>query len=610
MDNSSRSLLDQLRLEIMDNSGQTPTILSVVESCEHITVEDYQRTYQWEKANIEEFFEDLKETVGSGDRHFFGTLILQQTDDPKGTSFAIVDGQQRLTTIFVLVAALRDAIKALGIHSIPPATLGGREVRVLDKAQDFLYADDSRVDVHRFTSNRILRDLMRNCVIAEPENQTEIPARDKNTTLAFRKAVRTIRELVRKDLEKIDGAEGKLGRINQLLDTLFDKFVVLRITTLNVSESLEIFLTLNNRGLALGPSDIVRGHVMKNLGHSLDDRAQESLQQSVLDEWETVAANVGDPESFMRHYLLTRMEGKVQKKKVVSIVTTLISREDAAERKEATAEFWSDLIDASETYAQLMEPNMGGDCQYQIELLNGLMKSHRILLLAAFRSNLEVADRNELVRLTWVLCFRWVMAGMNAQILENYFQELATSIRANTAVSIIRRSLEDKIETVTVNAVEYFTAEGDSSYAGRALLHATNRAITRGANPVAFDSTLHLEHIAPNSGNDEWAEALQISDPNGNEYNSTVSSLGNLTLLDVKLNLQAQRKSFSEKRGDYYHLSTMDITRDLFALTTWSKELISERTVWLSECFEILWAKSPSNHEVVRFSDWLEAGGQ
>lgn len=590
----------------MENSGQTPTIKSVVTACSKISVEDYQRTYQWEKANIEEFFEDLKETVGSAERHFFGTLILQQTDDPSGTGFAVVDGQQRLTTIFILVAALRDATKSLDIHSIPPEVMGGREVRVLDKAQDFLYSDPQRVDVHRFTSNRILHDLMRDCVITEPENQVEVPIRAKTTTLAFRKAVRTVRELVRKDLEKLSSAEAKLGRINQLLDTLFEKFVVLRITTLNVSESLEIFLTLNNRGLPLGPSDIVRGHVMKNLGHGLQDREQETLQQRVLDEWETVAANVGDPESFMRHYLLSRMEGKVQKKKVVSIVTTQISREDADDRKVATREFWDDMIEASEVYSRLVEPKMGGDCQYQIELLNGLMKSHRIILLGTFRSNFTPADKNEIVRLTWVLAFRWVMAGMNAQLLENFFQDACTSIRDEKNASLVLRSIEEKIDSINLNTVEYFTAEGDSAFAGRALLHATNRSITNGANPVPLDATLHLEHIAPNSGNDEWASALGIGDPNGNEYNSTVSALGNLTLLDVKLNLQAQRKPFAEKSSEHYHVSTMDISRDLCNFTSWSVDLIAERTQWLSECFEILWAKNPSNREVLRFTNWLE----
>jgi len=555
----------------MENSGQTPTIHSVVTSCTRITVEDYQRTYQWDKANIEEFFEDLKEAVGGGERHFFGTIILQQSDDQHASSFAVVDGQQRLTTVFILVAALRDAIKRdIKLDSIPPATLGGRDVRVLDKAQNFLYADPSSIDVHRFTSNRILRDLMRDCVIAEPENQLELPVRDKNTTLAFRKGVRAIRELVRKDLESIDGNEDKLSRVNQLLDALFKKFVVLRIATSNVSESLEIFLTLNNRGLALGPSDIVRGHVMRNLGHELSDRDQEKLQQQVLDEWETVAANVGDPESFMRHYLLTRMEGKVQKKRVVSIVTTLISREDPAQRKTATQDFWNDLIDASETYATLITPKMDGDCQYQIELLNGLMKSHRILLLGVFRSEIDTATRNEIVRLAWVLCFRWVMAGMNAQILENFLQELCTSIREKKPASVVQRALEDKIDGINLDSEEYFTVEGDSAFASRALLHATNRAITRGANPVAFDSTLHLEHIAPNSGNDEWADALGISDPNSSEYNSTVAAIGNLTLLDVKLNLQAQRKIFSVKSDDHYHISTMDITRDLCTLEDWS----------------------------------------
>ena len=90
----------------MEANTNTPSILDVVKSFTKLTVDDYQRSYAWEKDQIEGFFADLHETAATGDPHFFGTLILQTTGVGKA---AVVDGQQRMTTTYVMVAALRDA---------------------------------------------------------------------------------------------------------------------------------------------------------------------------------------------------------------------------------------------------------------------------------------------------------------------------------------------------------------------------------------------------------------------------------------------------------------------------------------------------------------------
>lgn len=590
----------------MQSSPFTPSLLDVVSDFKTLQIEDYQRTYSWEKEQIEEFVEDLKECVRSGENHFFGTLILQENDSKKDVA-TVVDGQQRLTTAFILVATLRDAIKELPDHIIAPAKENLRPIDVRDKAWNFL-CSTTNLNEHRFVSSRFLRDLMENSVLAEPERQIALPARDRTVTLAFRKGVRQIRELIRKDLTNYPDATQKLQRINAILDALLERFLVLRVSTKSLSESLDIFLTLNNRGLPLGPSDLVRGEIMSVRGQGLPDSEQLKLQKTILEEWQTIAENVSEPEAFIRHYLVATSEEKVQKKKVVTSVLKRINDENLLVKQKNAESFWQDLMSAAITYGQIMNPTMGGDCQYHLELLDGLLKSHRILLLTVFRNELEEADRNEICRLVFVLSYRWVMAGKNAQKLEDTFQDLSKEVRQNEPVQSIKVKLEAEINDIELDVKKYFTNDADSAFASRALLHAVNRATTRGANSIQLDNKkLHLEHIAPQSETDDWVSSVFNGDSKQfSDYESIIGSIGNLTLLDNGLNLQAQRKPFEEKKKEY-RKSTMDVARDLMEFTTWNKETINLRTEWLVEMFEIIWSAKQSKSQPQAFSNWFKS---
>lgn len=586
----------------MEANANTPTLFDVVKQFDKIEVDDYQRTYAWTRDEIEEFFTDLKECADEEDgTHFFGTLILQSHDNSLAT---VVDGQQRLTTTFILVAALRDAIMKLGIDTIPG--VGDKlPVRVIDKTWKYLYVNDN-ASVHRFHSNRFLRDIMAKSVIAKPEAQQELRARDQQITLAFRKAIGVVRGLVKADLDEFHSPEEKLLRINDLLDTLMENFLVLRVITSSVSESLEIFLTLNNRGLPLGPSDLVRGEIMSRLAIGESEAAQRRMHTRIFEEWKDITENVKEPEVFLRHYLVATGKDKVQKKKVYDRVIERLKPTDTEDRKARANDFWGKLIRASEVYNQIISPKMGGDCQYQLELLDGLIKSHRILLLNVLgKEGLDSAARDEIVRLVFTLAFRWVMGGGNAQKLEDKFQKWGFDFMNDSDVDALVESITLAASELTTDVPKYLKEEGDSGFVGRAVLHAVNRALTPGANPVALDGTIHLEHIAPQSVTDHWQDALFEGDSSQfDKYDSTISEIGNLTLLDFKLNLQAQQLEFGLKK-DKYTLSTIKITRDLLTLSEWSENSVKQRTKWLSAMFDVIWSVNPNGNQVKSFNDWL-----
>jgi Protein of unknown function (DUF1524) len=407
-------------------------------------------------------------------------------------------------------------------------------------------------------------------------------------------------------LEKVFSQEEKLERINSFIDAIRERFLVLRVSTYSLSESLEIFLTLNNRGLPLGASDLVRGDILAKLGEGETEQAQAQLHKQIFEEWSDIADNVKEVEVFLRHWLVATGKGKVQKKKVFDTVSMRLRDATGEGRKEKARTLWKDLQDASEIYNQIIAPKMGGDTQYQLELLHGLMKSHRILLLSVLGATVTQAEREAVVRQVFVLAFRWVIAGGNAQKLEDLFQKWGTDFKASGDVNQLIQALTDEAASINPESVtRYLSEDGDEGFIGKAVLHCINRARTPGANAIQLDSELHLEHIAPQTENDEWKAAVFSGNAElYSGYESAISEIGNLTLLDFKINMSLKQKGLDKKKIRYGD-SVIKLTNDLLFLNKWSEVEIQDRTQYIIESFAIAFSVAPATERVKSFEAWL-----
>lgn len=597
----------------MEATANNPSLITVLKEFDEFYVDDYQRAYSWEKDQILDLFHDLSDSVLSQENHFFGTLILQDAGSKK---CHIVDGQQRLTTVFLLFASLRDHVSKMSTKELAPKTSNGFSVNVEQKAWEILVHGNEKSDL-RFRSSRFLRKILELSVFPEPAKQQAIKIKENQITLKLRRGIGFVRELVDNDLSNYHSEQEKLQRINDLLDSISNRFLVLRVVTRSLNESLEIFLTLNNRGMSLGPSDLVRGEVMTNLSFGEAQDKQQQIHRDVYDAWKDIVENVRDPEIFLRHYLVATGEDKVQKKKIIETVQKRVRSSAPEERKTKSALFWNDLSHASEFYNKILEPTGGNNHTHYLELLEGLSKSHRVFLLTAFRYT-DGPDLDELIRLTWLLSARWITAGRNAQQLEDLYQELSLSMRKGGSSAELVEKLK-KESDFDPSIKKHVSEEGYTSFIGRALLHSINRSIatTKGANVIELNKNIHMEHIAPNAMTEEWLASLFEGRDNMTEhYNSVVSSLGNLTLLDQRLNQKSKRKPFrviDTKKGveagkvSHYQDSNMHIAKDLAKLSKWTEVEVQKREDWLVECYEKLW-NADAEIEVEEFSVWLDRG--
>ena len=287
----------------MITGGEVKALTAVTNDFAELRVADYQRNYNWEREQLLDLWSDLIETVETSEPHFFGSLILEKKDAKAGRNTAeVVDGQQRLTTLLILVARLRDEL--VRIDGDDRIYEGDTSFSLLDELNKFIGLHPQGT---KFIANLLIRDEFQKALKpptfpnASNDPDAQIPdldsegrdikvrSRDSNSgaTLNFRKAFHTLRKLVLDDLamassevEVQDSPSAKKARIYKLWLALSRDFKVLTIATSSQSESLEVFLTTNDRGLDLGVMDLVRGKILSaiskraNSKHCLEEKIQ------------------------------------------------------------------------------------------------------------------------------------------------------------------------------------------------------------------------------------------------------------------------------------------------------------------------------------------------
>ena len=613
----------------MATGGNVSSIKALLADVEQFSIPDFQRNYAWENREIDDFLTDVNSATRLNKQHFIGALILLSKSDPGDVkrNYEVIDGQQRLTTIFMYLAILRDAANAQGDIRIDPPAAGGMPIDVMSKIGDLLFSNPG-IGKPRFKSNRILRAMFQERIMAHPTpNRPVMPARDKTSTLALRKAYTRLRSSLDDELNKIDTPIDRLRKIYQIFDTVASSFNLLCIYTSTYGEAFDIFMTLNSRGRALGPADLVKTLLMKYLtdGESDDNLLRTTEQISI--RWEQITSNLdsGDVDQFLRHFMLSIQDEAVQSKNIYNSVDRHISMNNgvllgANELKVHAKEMLTLLEESSEVYKKLLQPSLIADTRTRrsAQSMLQVLISYRILMMRVLRDDcgLTPPQRRDIARLTEVLSLRWVLVGGNAQELENHFQTACTYERdATKSFDDLKNLLIAKIPEN--DRVRRAFRESVSADMARAVFYGMNVQLGDPAALVQFDpSRLHVEHVAPATSTVEWVQDLYGIDPAAGEdtpldYSIKVEMWGNKTLLESDINVVIKQSQFPIKRdGDPlrewpgYLNSVLAVTRDLQKFDAWTLDEIEKRTDWVCESFLKIWDVSQDLAGVVNYSEW------
>ncbi|TSD00614.1 MAG: hypothetical protein Greene101449_86 [Candidatus Peregrinibacteria bacterium Greene1014_49] len=495
-----------------------------------------QREYSWEEEHVNELFDDLEHAIELGKANYFlGTIVVKAGSPPE-----VVDGQQRLATVTILLAAFRDYLTGEG---------KGMEMIYLDIEQKFLSDIDreERERIPRLTLNVDDNEFFKKRILSSPRSADRgiAPTRasHKRIVIAADLAKGKVAAMTQGQTEK-----NKIRRINVWLDYLEKNATVILVTTPDDLNAYVMFETLNDRGLKTSQADLLKNFLF---GES-DDRLSEAQQK-----WSAMVASLEilDSEDVVMLYLrhvTSALYGATREKEIFEKIKQMVTG------KNRTLEFLDALERYAEDYSAMLTPShikwtsYDQSIRFEIETLAELPSGLIRPLMLAVAHHFSKAEALKAFRLfiSWTVRFL-IVGGGRSGALETAYSSAAKSIvdgKIKSAVDL-QKSLVAILPKDKQFEESFALARVSKSKLARHYLRALEAFERRDSNPevapVKNTDIVNLEHILPQSPGTNWPG---IDTETAEAYSSRI---GNLVLLGTIPNGYVGNEAFAQKKKVY-----------------------------------------------------------
>ncbi|MGB7441676.1 MAG: DUF262 domain-containing HNH endonuclease family protein [Coleofasciculaceae cyanobacterium] len=532
------------------------------------SVPDFQREYVWQHSNVEKLIDDIyyelydSEQPMEDSEYFLGSIVVFRDKD--GT-FQLIDGQQRMTTIYLVFCVLRDTIRKLGqeskvldnlIAGVTPDFQTGEDV---NKYRLSLHYDSDGAAFLEEVANRKNITLNKNNIISSSVEKLS-------------QAIETIQDFISNRFI----AEAR--DLKKFLSIFTNNVKLIRIETPNLKNALKVFETINDRGIGLTPIDLLKNYLFINVSQKSDSN---HTWQKLKSRWETLMRilykHQEEPIRFLRYYLMSHYEVSLNNNfPEEEIYDWFVEQSSKYSVFNEPLKFVDQLILASEHYCNFTQGKNtdGTDNQYlqNIKKLQGRYRQHFILLLAG--RFLEKELFSELCCYVESLLFIYTITRSSRRkdvnLIRNFSQwsrELR-KIRDSEELRIfIQKYFRSEFELLGADFESALYELTDSNIAKFRLRYILAK-IAQFVEKEAYDNckpltwylnkSIHVEHILPKSQNNELRQTFDKP----KEYDLYTKNIGNLTLLEKTINSSILDHSYEFKKKGYQQ-SQILITRAL-----------------------------------------------
>jgi hypothetical protein len=535
----------------MNISPQTKKVQALFHGLDlQYRVPRYQRDYAWTKDQVEQLWSDLLSAFQSSQDYFLGSVVVM-TDGDGGEQkvFSIVDGQQRLTTITILLCAIRDLshhysqYPSAGWYRAVEDSQSNRD----DAAKSLAHARQAIVlsgepDHYYLTINQKDQALFRDKIqkqqsLVEPQAiEMMIRNNESRLTKAWKLLLRRIHE------ELLCAADG-MTRLRNFVHFCLTKVFFLVIEVRDDVDAYLLFESLNDRGLELSIADLVKNRLM--IVASPD---QEKVER-VVGAWEAMLSDLAPSRFAIKDYLRfywSAFKDSCTAKQLYSN----IKRHLDADNVENELAGWREAVDyfIRLTAREQSFPN-AAHAYNSLESLHAQMATLKYSVCLPFlmavhklRPDLDlIAARLSLAYLFRVVTIADLSAGKADATFKACLQALKNSLPNDEVLRPLREAQEASEEEFVKNITDR-TFE-DNAIARYLLTCIHLHDIGGGSTP---DTTIELEHILPQN-----EAAWPGFDAHGRKKTDWIYSIGNATLLEEKVNASIRDAEFSHKVTRY-----------------------------------------------------------
>ncbi|MCB2300572.1 DUF262 domain-containing protein [Clostridium tagluense] len=555
----------------------------------------FQREYSWEKSQILELWKDINDNIKKvGDEYkvleyFIGPLVLIGDDDTTtvdiNKEFQIVDGQQRLTTVTIILSALVQVFKRLGIKESAMGLYG--------------YIEGSDDDSNAFFKlvNENPKPYFQNS-IQRYEQRVETPSSDEERKL------KDSYNLIIKELD-----DKQRGFVNEFEFTNYLKALrsqILKLKTIFITvdseeEAYTIFETLNARGINLAAVDLVKNSLFKVLNYNHPDDDAQTIWKRIRTNLVSNKYSV-NMDVFFRHYWISKFEFSTQKDLYKSFKRLInLSDNDPDKNLKTALDFLNDLEKESKYYMIVTNSDENHWTRQEEKNIHQSLRALRLFggtqvntilisLLYLYKNNkLNVNDFADAVDYLEKFHFIYsTISSFRTSTIERKYSKNARNFRGSTSKAqskeLIKQMKEDFNEKLPgFSAFSegfsklWYTKEDDSD---KKIIQYIFRKIenyyqaTQELNVYKFT----LEHI---------------NSQKNSSYKNDVGKIGNLLPLSQPINEEAGVLKFADKVTIYKKSGfeiAKEFTRKYETLPDWDDSLIQARTQELAKlAYEEVW---------------------
>lgn len=585
----------------------TPTSLTISQLFgspnEQYVIPTYQRRYSWYERQVWELIDDIS-LIEDTDSHLLGSIVCLAGLHKAGLNkLELVDGQQRLTTIAILMECIRQRMEqegeveeASGIGRLQSAKpLGGKSLKKV--ALDSI--DSSEFD-----------RLVQNDLGGEFQN--------KQLLSAFA----IIREWV---------AERPIDSLRTFLYRLQNQAIVIRLDVSEAKDAFKLFETINNRGLRLSPTDIIKNFLLGNAARF----GPEALELARTG-WAALIVHLDgtNSDAFFRYYLMALVEARLTAAEVVTkfkgvfmtqvkeaaalperhLYSDIEETEDdepnesgngssatgpVTSEKVTFKAFLDRLVRSAKIYGELVLAKTG-DSQIDRHLRN--LRMIKAVQTFGFLTHLRAGGCNdrqfrEVLKLTESFVLRRHVCRERSNDTEALFARLC-GVNPNLPLQPTKDAYRDLCPPDEKFREEFANASFSANLIDRARYCLERiEAAKHGEYDelhVLGAADVHVEHIIPQKittkkSRDEFGDWVTYLGPNADALHAKyVSRIGNMTLFAGSLNIVASNNPFSRKKQAYKQSSIL-LTKGVASLPNFNFRTVEKRSIELAALAVSLW---------------------
>lgn len=555
------------------------SIYDLLNGIKQYIVPVYQRKYSWLKEKqCERLWNDIVSMEKTGKRqHFVGSIVnISETHTPMGIQkYLVIDGQQRMTTLSILMIALRDYLEEHPVDDVNPDILSA-----------MLLKNDKQKDENQYklilndTDKYVLIKLVDKAPIDDKYKESNIY---KNYTFF---------------LDKISNASISPSQIYESIAKL--QIVSITLKREDGDDPQLIFESLNSTGMDLSQSDLIRNFLLMGLSNDEQVNVYNNYWKPVEDSFPPEGRSEA-MDTFFRHYLMMKTMQFVKEEDVYETYkkfnynSDLKSAKDFAEDIYSYGKCYTEMFYASSPYQEL-NAVLGDMAKLKMDVQFPFL----MYVYKDFKNEkLSIEDFKCILRMTEAYIVRRAICEIPTNSLNKTFITMKRSIKYDDYLNSL------KMAFIKLDTYKKFPTDSEFKEAFLAKniykMRIANYLLVKLENydnkePIAFEG-FTIEHIMPQNKDlsQEWRDVL------GTDWeeihNTFLHRIGNLTL--TRYNTEMSDKPFSEKLVVLKESATHILNKSVVDKTIWNQEAMSKRAEVLVAYATKVWKYPEVTDEII-----------